>query len=46
MNFIYLLRKLENETEFKNIQIEEYLDSEEIKHEFSSAYTPQQNGTI
>jgi hypothetical protein len=30
--------------EFKNIQIEEYLDNEGIKHEFSSAYT--QNGVV
>jgi hypothetical protein len=30
--------------EFKNIQIEEYLDNEGIKHEFSLAYT--QNGMV
>jgi transposase InsO family protein len=34
----------DNSTEFKNTQIEEYLDKEDIKHEFSTPYTPQQNG--
>jgi hypothetical protein len=28
--------------EFKNSQIEGFLEEEEIKHEFSSPYTPQQ----
>jgi transposase InsO family protein len=32
-----------NETEFKNSQIEGFLEEEGIKHEFSSPYTPQQN---
>ena len=30
-------------TEFKNSQIEGFLEEEGIKHEFSSPYTPQQN---
>jgi transposase InsO family protein len=34
----------DNGTEFKNIQVEYYLDEEDIKHEFSAPYTPQQNG--
>jgi transposase InsO family protein len=34
----------DNETEFKNTQIEDYLDEEGIKHEFLTPYTPQQNG--
>jgi hypothetical protein len=33
-----------NGTEFKNSQIEWFLKEEGIKHEFSSPYTPQQNG--
>jgi transposase InsO family protein len=33
----------DNGTEFKNTQVEDYLD-EGIKHEFSPPYTPQQNG--
>jgi transposase InsO family protein len=33
-------------TEFKNAQIEAFLDEEGIKHEFSSPYTPQQNGVV
>jgi transposase InsO family protein len=31
----------DNGTEFKNTQIEDYLDKEGIKHEFSTPYTPQ-----
>jgi hypothetical protein len=34
----------DNETNFKNTQVEEYLDQEGIKHEFLAPYTPQQNG--
>jgi transposase InsO family protein len=34
----------DNGTEFKNTQVEEFLDEEGIKHEFSARYTPQQNG--
>jgi transposase InsO family protein len=34
----------DNGSEFKNIQIEDYLDEEGIKHEFLAPYTPQQNG--
>jgi transposase InsO family protein len=34
----------DNGTEFKNTQIEDYVDEEGIKHEFSAPYTPQQNG--
>jgi transposase InsO family protein len=33
-----------NGTEFKNTQIEDYIDEEGIKHEFLAPYTPQQNG--
>jgi transposase InsO family protein len=33
-----------NGIEFKNTQVEDYLDEEGIKHEFSAPYTPQQNG--
>jgi transposase InsO family protein len=36
----------DNGTEFKNSQIEEFLEEECIKHEFSSPYTPQQNGVV
>jgi hypothetical protein len=35
-----------NGTEFKNSQIESFLEDEGIKHEFSSPYTPQQNGVV
>jgi hypothetical protein len=35
----------DNVTEFKNSQIEGFLE-EGIKHEFSSPYTPQQNGVV
>jgi transposase InsO family protein len=33
-----------NGSEFKNLQVEEYLEEEGVKHEFSAPYTPQQNG--
>jgi transposase InsO family protein len=36
----------DNGTEFKNSQIEGLLEEEGIKHEFSSPYTPQQNGVV
>jgi hypothetical protein len=36
--------KSDNDTEFKNTQIEDFLDEDGIKHEFSAPYTPQQNG--
>jgi hypothetical protein len=36
----------DNVTEFKNSQIEGFLEEEGIKHEFSSPYTPQQNGVV
>jgi transposase InsO family protein len=35
-----------NGIEFKNSQIEGFLEEEGIKHEFSSPYTPQQNGVV
>jgi transposase InsO family protein len=31
----------DNRTEFKNTQVEKFLDEEGIKHEFSIPYTPQ-----
>jgi transposase InsO family protein len=36
----------ENGTEFNNSQIEGFLKEEGINHEFSSPYTPQQNGVV
>jgi hypothetical protein len=36
----------DNGTEFKNSQIEGFLEEEGIKHDFSSPYTPQQNGVV
>jgi transposase InsO family protein len=36
----------DNGTEFKNSQMEGFLEEEGIKHEFSSPYTPQQNGVL
>jgi transposase InsO family protein len=32
----------DNGSEFKNIQVEEFLEDEDIKHEFFAPYTPQQ----
>jgi hypothetical protein len=36
----------DNGSEFKNLQVEEYLEEEGIKHEFSAPYTPQPNGVV
>jgi transposase InsO family protein len=36
----------DNGSEFKNLQVEEYIEEEAIKHEFSAPYTPQQNGVV
>jgi hypothetical protein len=36
----------DNGSEFKNLQVEEYLEEEGIEHEFSAPYTPQQNGVV
>jgi hypothetical protein len=36
----------DNGSEFKNLQVEEFLEEEGIKHEFSSPCTPQQNGVV
>jgi transposase InsO family protein len=38
--------KSDNGSEFKNLQVEEYLEEEGVKHEFSAPYTPQQNGVV
>jgi transposase InsO family protein len=34
----------DNDTKFKNTQVEDFLDEEGIKHEFLAPYTSQQNG--
>jgi transposase InsO family protein len=46
--FGLMIKKIrsDNGTEFKNSQIEGFLEEEGIKHEFSSPYTPQQNGVV
>ncbi|KAK1650213.1 hypothetical protein QYE76_068018 [Lolium multiflorum] len=36
--------RTDNGTEFKNYTMQEFVDDEGIKHEFSAPYTPQQNG--
>src|SRR3954462_5856877 len=36
----------DNDTEFKNIGVEEFLDDLGITHEFSAPYTPSQNGVV
>jgi transposase InsO family protein len=33
-------------SEFKNLQAEEFLEEEGIKHGFSAPYTPQKNGVV
>jgi hypothetical protein len=36
----------DNDTKFKNTQIEDHLDEEDMKHEFLASYTPQQNEVV
>jgi transposase InsO family protein len=36
----------DNGSEFKNLQVKEYLEDEGIKHEFFAPYTPQQNSVV
>ena len=36
----------DNRTEFKNTNVDTFLDEEGILHEFSVTYTPQQNGVV
>jgi transposase InsO family protein len=36
----------DNGSEFKNLQVEEYLEEKGIKNEFPAPYTPQQNGVV
>ena len=36
----------DNGTEFKNANVDTFLDEEEISHEFSATYTPKQNGVV
>ena len=36
----------DNGTEFKNANVDTFLDEEGISHEFSATYTPQQNGVV
>ena len=40
--FVLPIKKMrsDNRTKFKNTQVEEFLDEEGIKHEFSTPYTP------
>ena len=36
----------DNGSEFRKTNVEEFLDEEGIKHEFSAPYTPQLNGIV
>jgi hypothetical protein len=36
----------DNDSEFKNMNIEDWCDKEGVKHGFSTTYTPQQNGVV
>ncbi|KAK1631554.1 hypothetical protein QYE76_005869 [Lolium multiflorum] len=38
--------RTDNGIEFKNYTMQEFVDDEGIKHEFSAPYTPQQNGVV
>jgi hypothetical protein len=36
----------DNDTEFKNTQVEDFLDEKDIKHEFLAHYTPKNIGRL
>jgi transposase InsO family protein len=36
----------DNDSEFKNMNTEDWCDKEGVKYEFSATYTPQQNGVV
>jgi transposase InsO family protein len=36
----------DNSSKFHNTNVEEFLDEEGNKHDFSSPYSPQQNGVV
>jgi hypothetical protein len=38
--------RIDNGSEFKNYAMEYFMGEERIKHEFSTPYTPQQNGVV
>ena len=38
--------RTDNGTEFKNYTMQDFVDDEGIKHEFSTPYTPLQNGVV
>ncbi|KAI3735801.1 hypothetical protein L6452_15316 [Arctium lappa] len=40
------LLRTDNDTEFKNKTVQEYLESKGITHQYSAARTPQQNGVV
>jgi transposase InsO family protein len=40
------VKRSDNGSEFRNTQVEEFLDEEGIKHKLSAPYTPQQNGIV
>jgi transposase InsO family protein len=45
-NFDIKKVRSDNESEFKNVRIDEYCDDKGINHEFSYKYTPKQNGIV
>jgi transposase InsO family protein len=45
-NATILTIRCDNGTEFKNYTLNEFLSDEGIEHQYSTAYTPQQNGVV
>ena len=41
VNMIFLMIRSDNDTEFKNYTLDEFLSDEGIKHQYSAPYTPQ-----
>ncbi|KAK1616553.1 hypothetical protein QYE76_022070 [Lolium multiflorum] len=45
-NLLILAIRSDNGSEFKNYTLNDFLSDEEIRHQYSAAYTPQQNGVV
>jgi transposase InsO family protein len=45
-NATILTIRSDNDTEFKNYTLNEFLSDEGIRYQYSTTYTPQQNGVV
>jgi transposase InsO family protein len=45
-NLLIMAIRSDNSSEFKNYTLNGFLSDEGIRHQYSAAYTPQQNGVV